>query len=58
MNAVSRRSALKAGIAGAALSAPVVDQKLFVETAVSGASRDANVIDLGAQLFKQVAGVK
>ena len=41
-----------------ALSAPVVDQKLFVETAVSGASRDANVIDLGAQLFKQVAGVK
>lgn len=41
-----------------ALSAPVVDPKLFVETAVSGASRDANVIDLGAQLFKQVAGVK
>ena len=41
-----------------ALSAPVADPKLFVETAVSGASRDANVIDLGAQLFKQVAGVK
>lgn len=41
-----------------ALNAPVVDPKLFVETAVSGASRDSNVIDLGAQLFKQVAGVK
>lgn len=41
-----------------ALSAPVVDPKLFVETAVSGASQDSNVIDLGAQLFKQVAGVK
>jgi signal peptide peptidase SppA len=41
-----------------ALSAHVVDPKLFFETAVSGASQDSNVIDLGAQLFKQVAGVK
>lgn len=41
-----------------ALAAPIVDPKLFVETATSGKSQDSNVIDLGAQLFKQVAGVK
>jgi hypothetical protein len=41
-----------------ALAAPIVDPKLFVEIATSGKSQDSNVIDLGAQLFKQVAGVK
>lgn len=41
-----------------ALAAPVVDPKLFVETATSGKSQDSNVAELGAQLFKQVAGVK